>query len=553
MGGLVNPFKPLTKAFKKVTKVTIGVLSGRYALKASSTVLKAVGNHLVDDILGLDKLGKEISRVGEHIGQVGKVLGGELHKEVEEIQDYQSKVEAFGKRVESAGMSYGSAAYRQNTDELMEKLDRLIAFDELFKMALKNRFKDQPTQTENSEYKELELLVKQYELMVRQLKQMISNLKSEFDFVIGLTEGPFLQKIAGSAIMVVGGLVNNVNNVISGEASSKDWKNIITVVLIVVAVVLTAGNAASAAAAYAAGTGTALASSLAMTALVLTVIGSFMTLDGMYANGAATGAIMSALDFVFNDLLNLNDFIGKDFSKFDKDNEDYQEMVGYTQLAIAVGALATSWGSSMANAPQSAAMETVVHTDEGFVPFNSVEGRTAMGIPSGSNGLIPSSWRSGISSTTNGGIVIGDTLASSSVYGVKLSTFQDIYEAFTTASNVRDLIAMNDQYNQLEDKLQSTAADINAGVLNANLQKTKLHVADSAYFLQDQQEYIDRYVWSMVSDSMYVDPYGTTPVANIRFQPDKDTRGLSFGFEDVFDESKQAGSRGYFNNILYGS
>ena len=49
----------------------------------------------------------------------------------------------------------------------------------------------------------------------------------------------------------------------------------------------------------------------------------------------------------------------------------------------------------------------------------------------------------------------------------------------------------------------------------------------------------------MTSQNMYVDPYGTTPVANIRFEPDKDTRGMSFGFEDVFSESKQPGSKAY--------
>ena len=75
---------------------------------------------------------------------------------------------------------------------------------------------------------------------------------------------------------------------------------------------------------------------------------------------------------------------------------------------------------------------------------------------------------------------------------------------------------------------------------------------DVAYFLQDQQEFIDRYVWSMTAQNMYVDPYGTTPVANIRFTPDKDTRMMSFGYEDVLDESKLAGSKSYFNNILYG-
>ena len=78
------------------------------------------------------------------------------------------------------------------------------------------------------------------------------------------------------------------------------------------------------------------------------------------------------------------------------------------------------------------------------------------------------------------------------------------------------------------------------------------HYTDSAYFLQDQQEYIDRYIWSMTSQNMYVDPYGTTPVANMRFTPDKDTRGLSFGFEDLFNEDNLAGSKGYFDSIIYG-
>jgi hypothetical protein len=79
------------------------------------------------------------------------------------------------------------------------------------------------------------------------------------------------------------------------------------------------------------------------------------------------------------------------------------------------------------------------------------------------------------------------------------------------------------------------------------------HYKDTAYFLQDQQNNIDRYVWGMSASNMYVDPYGTTPVANIRFEPDKDTRMLSFGFEEMFDENSMAGSEGYFNNILYGS
>lgn len=524
---------------------------------------------IAGDLLG-GSVGNEIDRWGNDIKQVAKVLSGEYHREAAEVNDYQEKVEAFGEKVERAARAYSSgyqpvAAYRQNTDELMERLERLIAFDEIFKLALKNKFKEmdnEQTQTEDprrvAQYKELELLVKQYELMVRQLKQMIANLKADFDFVIGLTEGPFLQKIVGSIIMIVGGLSNNISNVFSGEATSEDWKNIIITVIIVVAIVLTAGTATSALGALAAGTGTALAAGLAITALVLSVIGAFMTLDGMYANGAATGAIMSSLDFIFNDLLNLDDFVGKDFNKFDKDHEDYQEMVVYTQLAMAVGSLATSWGSSLANSgatvSQEVANASIMNPSTWNMGTASVHGT---GIATNETAaLAAKDAAAGITNTNSllgGTLQIGDSLAQSSVFGIKFTTYGNIYEAFTIASDVKDMIAMNDQYNQLGNKLTKDAERINVAVVENTIQKTRLHIADSAYFLQDQQEFIDRYMWSMVSDSMYVDPYGTTPVANLRFQPDKDTRMMSFGFEDMFDESKQAGSKGYFNNIIYGS
>lgn len=554
------------KPAKKLAKKGISTI-----LPVETIVAKIAGKTfgIAGDLLG-GSVGKELNRWEEDIDQVGKVASGEYHREAAEVNDYQEKVEAFGKKVERAARAYSNgyqsvAAYRQNTDELMERLERLIAFDEIFKLALKNRFKDMDSsQAQNNEdprrvaqYKELQLLVKQYELMVRQLKQMIANLKADFDFVVGLTEGPFLQRIVGSIIMIVGGLSNNLDNVFEGEATTEDWKNIITVVIIVVAIVFTAGTAAAALGALAAGTGTALAVGLAITALVLAVIGAFMTLDGMYANGAATGAIMSSLDFIFNDLLNLDDFVGKDFNKFDKDHEDYQEMVMYTQLAIAVSSLAASWGSSLANAGTKVSTEVVQGSIMKPSTWN-VGTASAYGtdVASQQTGMLAAQDAGLVTNTRSlfgGALEIGDTLSQSSVFGIKFTTYSEMYEAFTIASDVKDMIAMNDQYNQLGNKLTKDAEIINVAIVENTIQKTRLHIADSAYFLQDQQEYIDRYIWSMVSESMYVDPYGTTPVANIRFQPDKDTRIMSFGFEDMFDESKQAGSKGYFNNIIYGS
>ena len=105
----------------------------------------------------------------------------------------------------------------------------------------------------------------------------------------------------------------------------------------------------------------------------------------------------------------------------------------------------------------------------------------------------------------------------------------------------------------MNDKFAEDKAKLDTLINNKYRKNFMKHYKDTAYFLQDQQEYIDRYVWGMTAESMYVDPYGTTPVANTRFTPDKDTRVMSFGFEDMFDESSSAGSRGYFNNIIYGS
>lgn len=555
--------KKIKKVIKKVAKIEFKVMTGLQTIELTGKVIKNIGNNIVDDMLGFDKVGREVANVGSDMEQGVRVITGEYHQQVKEIKNYQAEVEEFGRYVNKAGMAYNSAykpaAYRasSSTDELMERLERLIAFEEIFKLALKNRFKDMEADRDDDNtdprrvaaYKELQLLVKQYELMVRQLKQMMANLRSEFDFVLGLTEGPFLQRLVGSVLMIVGGLVSGIDAVMSGEADSEDWKQVITAAVIIIAVVLTWGAALTALPAMA---------PFLIAAAILSSIAAFMTLDGMYANGAATGAIMGALDYIFNDVLNLDSFVGSDFNKFNKDHEDYQEMVGYVQLGLSLSAIAVAWAGSLANSGATA-------TQSARAGFSWTEPSTwkigtadkyGTSIGSEQTQMLAAQDAGLVSNTRSmfgGALEIGDTLAETSVFGIRYSTYTEIYEAFTAASDIKDIIAMNDQYNNLSNKLTETATTINVAIVENTVQKTRLHVADSAYFLQDQQEYIDRYIWSMVSESMYVDPYGTTPVANIRFQPDKDTRGLSFGFEDMFDESKQAGSRGYFNNIIYGS
>lgn len=508
-------FKKATKSVSKAFKKTVSAI-GKGIGKAIGTIGKVVGK-----VPGLKSLGKEINRWGEDLTQVIKVISGEYHDDMKAIKKYKDSVDEFGRRVQLR-----VETYNLKIEELVDRMDSLIAFDEIFHMAIANRIETLSA----SESTELDKLANEYTLMRKQLEIMIAQLKSEYDFVLGLTEGAFVQRLVGSLLMITGGLMSDTWDILSGNADSGTWKRIMNVALMVIAIVIIVLMIVFSAGA---------ASPLLWVALVLVSINTFMTLDGMYSNGAATGAIMGLLDFVFNDVLNLDDLIGSDFEKFDKDHEDYQDMVGYVQLTLTIGSIIAAWGASAPGDGINAGTAAKYGTNMGSQQTSALAAQDA--------GLTVNQ-----ASYGNGALMVGDTLQTSSFLGIKFSSYAQIYEAYKIASNVKDVLAQNKVYNDMKDKLKEDYNKLNEAI-QTKLDKSMMkHYRDSAYFLQDQQEYIDRYIWSMTSQNMYVDPYGTTPVANMRFTPDKDTRGLSFGFEDVFDESTQAGSKSYFNNIIYG-
>ena len=522
MGGLKKIGKSVSKGFKSATK-SIGKAfksTVKVAIKGIGKAIGAIGK-VVGNVPGLKSLGKEINRYGEDLTQVLKVMTGEYHDAAKEIQKYKDSVDEFGRRVQLR-----VETYNLKIEELVDRMDSLVAFDEIFQMAISNRIDTLSA----SESEELDKLANEYTLMRKQLERMIAELKAEYDFVIGLTEGAFVQRIIGSLIMITGGLMSDMGDILSGKADSGTWKRIMNVVLMVIAIVIIVTMIIFSAGA---------ASPLLWVALVLVSINTFMTLDGMYSNGAATGAIMGLLDFLFNDVLNLDDLIGSDFEKFDKDHEDYQDMVGYVQLTLTIASIIAAWGASMPGDGINAGTAAKYGTNIGSQQTSALAAQDA--------GLTVNQ-----ASYGNGALTIGDTLQTSSFLGIEFSSYAQIYEAFKIAFTAKDILSQNKVYNDMKDKLREDYDKLNEAI-QTKLDKSMMkHYKDSAYFLQDQQEYIDRYIWSMTSQNMYVDPYGTTPVANIRFTPDKDTRGLSFGFEDMFDESTQAGSKSYFNNILYG-
>lgn len=506
MGGVV---KAITNAVTEVVLAPVTITTA--TISAISNTLEVVGKNVVDNALGLDSLGNEIARWGNDLGQVGKVLSGDYHKRANEIKEYQQTVQ---QKID---------IYNSNLDNLSKRIDHLFAFDEIFKMAASNKL--DKFVAENSP---------EIETMVAELKSMIAQLQKDYDFVIGLTNGPFLQRIIGSIIMIVGGIMNDLKSVLDGSADSGTWKRLITNTLMVIGIVmlfLIPGLQ-----------GVALA-----VAVSLAAITAFMSLDGMYANGAATGAIMGVLDFVFNDVLNLDDLIGKDFNKFDKDNEDYQQMVMFTQVALSLAVVYTAWVNSGLNAASSS-VKPGLNTGTASTYNTGVGSQQTSMLAAQDTGLTVNTGK-----YLGNSLTLGDTMTSSNFLGVSFSTYSDIYKAYSTAKDIGDLAGAQKQYEDLKTKLETDRAAVESAITNKYRKNFMKHYKDSAYFLQDQQEYIDRYLWSMTAQNMYVDPYGTTPVANIRFTPDKDTRLLLFGYEDVFSESTQAGSASYFKSILYGT
>ena len=82
MGGAVKAVKA---AVSTVADVTVGIVSGEYLDKATGAIVSTIGKDVVDDVLGLDKIGGEIDQIGKDITQVGKVLGGEYHDDVKSV------------------------------------------------------------------------------------------------------------------------------------------------------------------------------------------------------------------------------------------------------------------------------------------------------------------------------------------------------------------------------------------------------------------------------------------------------------------------------------
>lgn len=533
IGCFKSVVKSVKKAVKKVAKVATKAVKTAVSIVADINPLKFVAPGLVNklesathnivDSVGSGDIGNVFRTFGKEVGGfVGGSIGefisdsgndiastvdtvtGKYHERQEALEKAYAQYDAsrlqYQKKYETAVNKYS-----EGLEALYERLESLIAFDHVFQLAAQNDIDAYGSFQDPSDSEMMKWLAK-YEKMLSQFKQ-------DFDFIISLSQGGIVERLVAGLLQIYGGIIHDMRKIADGEANSKTWKNLgqVAVAIVVVAFLIISGPGGW----------------VGLALLVLSIVSTVMMLDGMYANGLVTSAVMGTLDYLFNDLLNLDDRVGSDFDKFNPNHADYQEMVGYIQIGIMVAQVILgmySWITSPPAAPVEAASSATAESGE-------IAAGTEAAATTSKSGLI-------------------DQMQA--FYVSNKDTFSTIYKVYSAASGVNDVVSANKAYEAAKEKLAEVKVQVDTIVENHVDKRMMGHYKDSAYFLNDQQEYIDRYIWSMTAENMYVDPYGTTPVANIRFTPDKDTRMMSFGYEDVFDESKMAGSANYFNNIIYG-
>ena len=528
--------KKVKKTLKKVVKVVaysvagfmvggpIGAAAGFGASMASQfgkEVGKILGKDVVDDVLGLESFGSEVQRWGADLQQVGKVLTGEYHKDLQEIQEAQAR---FEEAKDDYDDDYRDAAnsYNSGIKQLTDRLDQLSMFGEIYVMAQSNKIDEYGNFVGPSDVEMLKLY--------KEYKDLVDTLKREYDFIVSLQNGGIVEKIVYSYIAIIGGLTHDMTSILDGSASSDQFKNILKVVIAVVLIVISILLSPFTGGASLVWT---VQTVLWLIAIIGAMISLVLTLDGMYAQGAALGSVFDTLDFLFNDIMNLDDLVGSDFDKFDADNEDYAEMQQYFKTAIVIvsiiAALGASYGSSMSSSST---------TTQAVSPTTNTTAQTGTTV----------------ASTTEPGSMIGsivDFSQNGSILGVHVSNYKALYEVYTTAMSVKDLVASHKAYSDLKDKLESDLSKVNTVIMKQTNKNFIKHYKDTEYMLNDQQESIDRYLASMTAENMYVDPYAVTPVANMRFTPDKNERKMTFGFEELFSYENQAGGSNYFKSMLY--
>ena len=436
------------KAVEQAVKDAPGVIAGF-----------TVGFIIGGPIGGVIGAGLAIEAGGEELFDV---MTGQYHSDAKDIEKAQERYE------ESVGV----------VDAMSLDLARIaVFFDEIYSMSKSNEIDDYVNETLNP--------------LEAQLQRMINDFNNNYGSIMKL-QGTFLGKAFLSPFMIIGGIVFDVGNMIRGDMEAT--MRIIGLIVSIVLLVVTFGTDVNSWAA------------------IVSYIAFYISLDASFGGGGITMFAMQILDFVFNDVLTLDDY-ASDFSNFDSGSKRYEETMGYFQLGLSITALIVS------------------------LDFSSI-GNSGKDVANAANNTKT------VASAAQG--------ANSSEAATK---------AAKTASDTKNLTDLLNAVNMATGYFQSKMAhDALKQELNNKLAmvQDKQDALDKKHryqmlmmeetFMTNHQERVLNYETSLDSGIYYYkDPMYLVPMSEL----DSRNKHTKDDFEDMFSDDLLAGSDKYFHNMIY--
>ena len=203
--------------------------------------------------------------------------------------------------------------YEERMAEFEDQAANKFMLPEIFQMALTNkaeRYSDDAIEN-------IELLQEEYQLLIDQYGE-------DYAVLTQLQDGTWAAELLAGLGMIASGLNNDVNSIVSGDASRDEWKRLMTTVVAIIAIIVLF----------------VYATPIATYAAYAAIAALLVSLDGMYANNTLTGGILGFFDMLYNDILHI-DSVWEKSGYLDKDSEHYQEQVMYFQISVALQAMIT--------------------------------------------------------------------------------------------------------------------------------------------------------------------------------------------------------------------
>lgn len=395
---------------------------------------------IYDYVTGGDVTGDIVDTIEQSVD----VISGEYNEDYAEIEDIQKEIEPMVDQFEAMQEELASIA---------------ILFDEIFTMSKENKLEEYGSLIEEKQ-KEAEKLVEEF--------------NSNYSMIIELN-GTFLGRIFLSPVMILGGIHYDLGQMIDGDIQAT--MRMVQLTISIATLVMMPEDTST-------------------WIQVVAYLGVYLSLDATFGANGIMMATMQILDFMFNDVLQLEDWAHEDFGNFSEDSEHYEETLGYVSLTVTIALIIST------------------------IDFDAMMNQS-------------------------------DELASQPASEAAISaardsrSLQNLLTVVQQASSYYEKkIAHEELVTELEDKMEMIEAKHKRA---DNMHRAKMLALEEA-FTTPHEERVMLYEYGFDNNSYEVkDPMYLVPLDIL----DQDNKKPYETFNGIFNESKQAGSTNYFKNMLY--